>query len=179
MPALAVAGVRWHIASDDVPLFATFGSAFHAIWILVILLTSQSILNMPNQCHHEGRQYIATVTGLLLCFTLGFMVETLLIWEGCKGTSRHTLVVSAGNHPVCHSVPCVMSIDTAMVPRCLRRRMFALATKRQLLHAAGAPFELSKRKHMSLFLFFRLGILASETLITGMLTANPSGTAAY
>lgn len=63
MPALAVAGVRWHIASDDVPLFATFGSAFHAIWILVILLTSQSILNMPNQCHHEGRQYIATVTG--------------------------------------------------------------------------------------------------------------------
>lgn len=58
MPALAVVGVRWHIASDDVPLFATFGSAFHAIWILVILLTSQSILNMPNQCHHEGRQYM-------------------------------------------------------------------------------------------------------------------------
>lgn len=89
MPALAVAGVRWHIASDDVPLFATFGSVFHAIWILVILLTSQSILNMPNQCHHEGRQYIATVTGLLLCFTLGFMVETLLSWEGCKGKNRH------------------------------------------------------------------------------------------
>ena len=85
MPALAVAGVRWHIASDDVPLFAAFGSAFHAVWILVILLTSQSILNMPNQCHHEGRQYIATVTGLLLCFTLGFIVEVLLIWEGCKG----------------------------------------------------------------------------------------------
>ena len=87
MPALVVAGVRWHIGSDDVPLFATFGSAFHAIWIAVILLTSQGVLNMPNQCHHEGRQYIATVVGLLFCFTFGFIVEVLLIWEGCKG--RH------------------------------------------------------------------------------------------
>ena len=87
MPALVVAGVRWHIGSDDVPLFATFGSAFHAIWIVVILLTSQGVLNMPNQCHHDGRQYIATVVGLLFCFTFGFIVEILLIWEGCKG--RH------------------------------------------------------------------------------------------
>lgn len=85
MPALVVAGVRWHIASDDVPLFAIFGSAFHAIWIAVILLTSQDVLNMPKQCHHEGRQYIATVVGLLFCFTFGFIVEVLLIWEGCKG----------------------------------------------------------------------------------------------
>lgn len=85
MPALVVANVRWHISSDDVPLFAAFGSTFHAIWILVILLTSQGVLNMPNKCHHEGRQYIATVTGLLFCFTFGFVVEVLLIWEGCKG----------------------------------------------------------------------------------------------
>lgn len=67
-----------------------------------------------------------------------------------------------------------------MSPRCLRGRPPELAFKRQVLHAAGAPFELSKRKHMSLFLFFRLGILASETLITGvMLSANPSGIAAH
>ena len=85
MPALTVARVRWHIASDDVPLFATFGGAFHALWIVVIVLTSQRILHMPTQCHHEGRQYIATVTGLLSCFTLGFVVEVLLTWEGCKG----------------------------------------------------------------------------------------------
>ncbi len=107
MPALAVAGVRWHIASDDVPLFATFGSAFHAIWILVILLTSQSILNMPNQCHHEGRQYIATVTGLLLCFTLGFMVEILLIWEGCKGKPWHAVVSGSG----CLMKDCTQSVS--------------------------------------------------------------------
>ena len=93
MPALAVAGVRWHIASDDVPLLATFGSGFHAIWIMVILLTSQGVLNMPHQCHHEGRQYIATVTGLLFCFTFGFVVELLLIWEGCKGMHMQTQAV--------------------------------------------------------------------------------------
>ena len=85
MPALTVAGVRWHIASDDVPLFASFGAVFHAIWIGVILLTSQSILNMPDYCHHAGLQYIITVFGLLLCFASGFIVEILLIWEGCKG----------------------------------------------------------------------------------------------
>ena len=92
MPALAVAGVRWHIASDDVPLFATFGAIFHAIWIGVILLTSQSILNMPDYCHHAGLQYIITVFGLLLCFASGFLVEILLIWEGCKGQLSNTCV---------------------------------------------------------------------------------------
>ena len=97
MPALLVAGVRWHIGSDDVPLFAIFGSAFHAIWIVVILLTSQGVLNMPNQCHHEGRQYIATVVGLLFCFTFGFVVEILLIWEGCKGRHAGNLLQSTSH----------------------------------------------------------------------------------
>ncbi|KAL3145874.1 hypothetical protein ABBQ38_015244 [Trebouxia sp. C0009 RCD-2024] len=124
MPALVVANVRWHISSDDVPLFAAFGSTFHAIWILVILLTSQGVLNMPNKCHHEGRQYIATVTGLLFCFTFGFVVEVLLIWEGCK----------------------------------------------------GAPFELSKRRKMTLFLLCRLANVIQETLITAYGTYVVFGT---
>lgn len=85
MPALAVVASRWHIASDDVPLFATFGAAFHALWIGVILLTSQSILNMPDYCHHAGQWHIYTVIGLLLAFASGFVIEVLLIWEGCKG----------------------------------------------------------------------------------------------
>lgn len=85
MPALVVAGVRWHIASDDVPLFATFGAVFHLCWIAVIMLTSQAVINMPDYCHHAGLQYIITVFGLLLCFAAGFIVELLMIWEGCKG----------------------------------------------------------------------------------------------
>ena len=176
MPALAVAGVRWHIASDDVPLFATFGSAFHAIWILVILLTSQSILNMPNQCHHEGRQYIATVTGLLLCFTLGFMVEILLIWEGCKGKPWHAHVSGNG----CLIQDCTQSLG--ILKMCLASKGNNASPDLKYLpqsvfsRAAGAPFELSKRKRMSLFLFFRLANLALETLITAYGTYVVFGT---
>ena len=95
MPALTVAGYKWHIASDDVPLFASFGAVFHAVWVGVILLTSQSILNMPDYCHHAGLQYIITVFGLLLCFASGFITEILLIWEGCKG-----LLLSTSAQPV-------------------------------------------------------------------------------
>ena len=176
MPALAVAGVRWHIASDDVPLFATFGSAFHAIWILVILLTSQSILNMPNQCHHEGRQYIATVTGLLLCFTLGFMVEILLIWEGCKGKPWHAQVSGNG----CLIKDCTQSLG--ILKMCLASKGNNASPNLKYVppsvfsRAAGAPFELSKRKRMSLFLFFRLANLALETLITAYGTYVVFGT---
>ena len=36
-------------------------------------------------------------------------------------------------------------------------------------HAAGAPFELSKRKWMTLLLLLRLGVLAAETGFTGVL----------
>ena len=37
----------------------------------------------------------------------------------------------------------------------------------QRMDAAGAPFELSKRKRMTLFLFCRLANLALETIMTG------------
>ncbi len=175
MPALAVAGVRWHIASDDVPLFATFGSAFHAIWILVILLTSQSILNMPNQCHHEGRQYIATVTGLLLCFTLGFMVEILLIWEGCKGKPWQAQVSGNGLMKDCTQSLGIMRMCVASKGNNASPDLKSLPPS-VLSRSAGAPFELSKRKRMSLFLFFRLANLALETLITAYGTYVVFGT---
>ena len=48
-------------ASDDIPLFAAFAALFHAAWIVLISLTCNDIINMPAQCHHQGRQYIATV----------------------------------------------------------------------------------------------------------------------
>ncbi|KAK9823352.1 hypothetical protein WJX72_002122 [[Myrmecia] bisecta] len=53
--------------------------------IIVMLITSQSIMHMPDICHHAGRQYIATVTGLLVCFTCGLVLEVLLIIEGSRG----------------------------------------------------------------------------------------------
>ena len=32
MPALQLFGRRWHIASDDLPVFTAPGAAFHAAW---------------------------------------------------------------------------------------------------------------------------------------------------
>lgn len=85
MPALTVFGRFWHLASDDVPLFAAFGAVFHCAWVMLIFISGNDILNMPKECHHQGKQYIAVVCGLLLAFLSGFLLEVLLIYEGCQG----------------------------------------------------------------------------------------------
>ena len=85
MPALGAFGLYWHVSSDDVPVFAVFGALFHSAWIVAISFTGQSILRMPATCHDSGRQYIATVVGLLFCFVWGLLLELLLVKEGCKG----------------------------------------------------------------------------------------------
>eukprot|EP00891_Asterochloris_glomerata_P004386 jgi/Astpho2/4386/Aster-x0628 len=98
MPALKLGWVRWHLGSDDVPIFAAAGALFHAAWIVVILLTNGDFREMPEHCHEKGRQYIATVAGLLFSFTFGFVLEVLLIWSGCQGapleiSKRHAMPV--------------------------------------------------------------------------------------
>lgn len=90
MPALKIYGKQWHIASDDVPLFALLGLGFHALWCCVIGLTSTSILSIPSVCHHAGRQYIAVVVGLFTTFGSGAIIEIFLILEGCRGQIKQT-----------------------------------------------------------------------------------------
>ena len=85
MPALYVFRQYFHLGSDDVPLFAAFGALFHCAWVVLILISGKDILNMPSQCHKNGRQYIAVVSGLLVAFLTGFVLESLLIYEGCQG----------------------------------------------------------------------------------------------
>ena len=86
MPALRVFGRAFHIASDDVPLFALGGAIFHLFWIIAIAITARNILDMPDVCKGDaGLYYIATVASLLLCFASGFILELLLIWQGCQG----------------------------------------------------------------------------------------------
>ena len=87
MPALKIFGRAFHTASDDVPAFALGGAIFHAFWIVAIAITSCDVVNMPDVCHHAGFGYMATVALLLVCFTFGFILELLLICEGCKGKS--------------------------------------------------------------------------------------------
>ena len=86
MPALRVFGRAFHIASDDVPLFALGGAIFHLFWIVAIAITARNILDMPDICKGDaGLFYIATVASLLVCFAAGFILELLLIWQGCQG----------------------------------------------------------------------------------------------
>ena len=89
MPALRAYGRAFHIASDDVPLFALGGAIFHLFWIIAIGITARNILNMPDICKGDaGLYYIATVAFLLVCFATGFVLELLLIWQGCQGKIR-------------------------------------------------------------------------------------------
>lgn len=102
MPALKVFSRFWHLSADDVPLFAAFGALFHCAWVILIFISGKDILNMPQQCHHQGKQYIAVVFGLLLTFLTGFVLETLLIYEGCRGTSTSYFVLQmCKRRPAC------------------------------------------------------------------------------
>jgi uncharacterized membrane protein YjfL (UPF0719 family) len=85
MPALRLYGRAFHIGSDDIPLLALGGAIFHAAWIVAIAITAQDIVHIPDICHHEGWGYMATVALLLIFFTLGFIIELMLIYEGCQG----------------------------------------------------------------------------------------------
>lgn len=86
MPALRAYGKAFHIASDDVPLFALGGAIFHLFWIIAIAITARNILDIPDICKgHEGLYYVATVAFLLVCFATGFVLELLLMWQGCQG----------------------------------------------------------------------------------------------
>ena len=92
MPALTLSGRKWHIASDDIPLFAFFGALFYAAWVVLIGIGAGYIWTMPGVCRHPGRQYIAAASGLFILFVLGFILELLLIMEGCRG--MHALTVN-------------------------------------------------------------------------------------
>ena len=119
MPALKLYGRAFHIASDDVPLWAAFGAVFHACWILLIAVTARDIVHMPKDCHHEGFGYIFTVALLMICFTSGFVLEMLLIYEGCQGMSVSVSIMNtmfsgneamslepkSGNHVCAQVVP--------------------------------------------------------------------------
>ena len=82
MPALVLYGRAFHLASDDVPLWALGGAIFHAFWIMAISICSHDVIKMPSICHHEGFGYMATVALLMICFTSGFVLEMMLIYEG-------------------------------------------------------------------------------------------------
>ena len=79
---------------------------------MVILLTNGDFREMPEHCHEKGRQYIATVAGLLFSFTFGFVLEVLLIWSGCQGepfctwSSWSSLVIASSGAAAARCSPC-------------------------------------------------------------------------
>ena len=148
MPALRTGSYRWHIASDDVPVFAVFGALFHGIWVLLIAITGQDVLAMPRICHHAGTQYIAVVGGLLGAFSLGLVCELVLVWKGCRGAphSRRPIFLLA--------VLCVASCN--------------------VMHADAQARRLSPPSvvHMSVYLLARYVTSVFEAAFTGALPAT-------
>ena len=47
MPALQLFGRRWHIASDDLPVFTAPGAAFHATWAV---FSAAALAVDPGRC---------------------------------------------------------------------------------------------------------------------------------
>ena len=156
-----------------------------AAWIVVILLTNGDFREMPEHCHEKGRQYIATVAGLLFSFTFGFVLEVLLIWSGCQGepfwtwypwpplaTSRSegaALLSAATVQPGAGDLwgEAVQFADIVTAPSPNQ----AADPSDVALIDAGAPLEISKRHAMPVLLCIRLGNLCSELVFTGGCTS--------
>ncbi|GAX83082.1 hypothetical protein CEUSTIGMA_g10508.t1 [Chlamydomonas eustigma] len=84
MPALKVFGRRWHIASDDLPPFLSFGIAFHLVWS-AFLATALAL--EPGTCSDAGstnwlRAFLATLLGIDALETLGLSILTYVGLQG-------------------------------------------------------------------------------------------------
>ena len=155
MAALRAYGRAFHIASDDVPLFALGGAIFHLFWIVAIAITARNIIDIPDICRgHAGLYYIATVASLLACFATGFILEILLMWQGCQG---ELLVLQPLLCSGTSQIHCFVST-------CLH--VFCMLQLRSCGHA-GCIFEPSKRRRLETLVTLRFGNIICEMLASG------------
>ncbi|CAD7703304.1 unnamed protein product [Ostreobium quekettii] len=87
MPAFRLFGRQWFISSDDLPLLAPWGAAFHGIWAGVLLWGAS--VARPAGCAEEVEMNVC-IYGVLLSFVLTVVSDVMLTLEGLKGSIFET-----------------------------------------------------------------------------------------
>lgn len=137
MPAITLYGRRWHFSSDVVPLPALLGALYHGAWILILVLFAAIGHRWPHNCESwEGRQYTVLFATFFGSFIASFLVELLLVYHGSKGGQQGRAQQGGGGGAVPYAGQAGHQAAQAL-----------------LLAPAGAPFEVSKRKHVPTLLY--------------------------
>lgn len=138
MPAITLYGRRWHFSSDVVPLPALLGALYHGAWILILVLFAAIGHRWPHNCESwEGRQYTVLFATFFGSFIASFLVELLLVYHSSQGGQQGRAQQREG----------------WVASRALCRAAAHQAAQALLLTPAGAPFEISKRKHVPTLLY--------------------------
>lgn len=135
MPAISLYGRRWHFSTDVIPVPAFIGACYCLAWALVMLLGAAISGQWPEHCQsHEGVQYVVLFASMFSSFVLLVVVQALLIWQGLQGEGRAAAWCRVGGRR-----SCLLRCGFGAQP-CPRTH-------------AGAPFELSKRRHVPTLLY--------------------------
>ena len=95
MPALLMAGRRWRLAADDIPLLAAPAALLHLLWCAV-LGAGLWLLRRPAHCR-EGGNYLVALRALLGCYAGAALVELAMVAEGLRGAPAAPVVGAAGS----------------------------------------------------------------------------------
>ncbi len=86
MPALRLLGRRWHIASDDLPVFSSSGACFHIVFTAFL---AASLAIVPGSCVGSNIQWLQAFLASLLAVDAALALTlTHLTVVGLKGPLR-------------------------------------------------------------------------------------------
>ena len=100
MPALRLAGHKWRVSSDFVPIFACVSLVFHVIWCVFIIVWPFGITKV-HKCNNTkpGRQFLASVWLFFILYVTSAVQEILIIIIGLRGTPKLDRDVAADCKP--------------------------------------------------------------------------------
>ena len=122
MPALRLAGHKWRVSSDFVPIFACVSLVFHVIWCVFIIVWPFGITKV-HKCNNTkpGRQFLASVWLFFILYVTSAVQEILIIIIGLRGTPKLDRDVAADCKP-CRRTRCKASVSHSGTPLETRKR---------------------------------------------------------
>lgn len=86
MPAIRVYGRKWHVSTDDMPMPAFVGVAWHGSWGAVVAVCLRYfVAQVGEDCRYRAQCAVFLSIHLGL-FYAAFLLHLWLLVESCRGT---------------------------------------------------------------------------------------------